>query len=386
MAVDQAGPDGALPRGHGEQVAAVRTLARSRLAPEAGRPHEVDRELVAALGETGLLPRLFPADFGGSRREGISATELCLLREALATESTAAETALALQALGAYPILQSARPQVARRWIPAIAAGRAVAAFALTEPGAGSDAAALSLAAERDGDAWRLSGTKTWISNAPDADVYTLFARTIPGARARGVTGFVVPGDAEGLSGERLRLLSPHPVGRLELDGVCVPDEAVLGEVDAGFAVAMRTLDLLRPSVGAFAVGMAQAALEAALAHTAERETFGRPLREHQAVAHTLAEMGTRTQAARLLVYHAAAVYDAGGHITRDAAMAKLHATETAQWVVDAALQLHGAAGLQVGHKLEHLYREVRAPRIYEGASEIQRTIIARELFREAGT
>jgi acyl-CoA dehydrogenase len=157
----------------------------------------------------------------------------------------------------------------------------------------------------------------------------------------------------------------------------------VLGTVDGGFAVAMRALDLLRPSVGAFAVGMAQAALEAALAHSGSRTTFGKPLREHQSVAHTLAEMATRTAAARLLVYHAAAIYDAGGRVTRSAAMAKLHATETAQWVVDAALQLHGAAGLEDGHLLAHLYREVRAPRIYEGASEIQRTIIARELGRE---
>lgn len=379
--------EGLLPPGHRDDLAELRERTRARLLPvaAAGVPGEVNRDLVEALGTEGLLGRLFPAALGGRREAGISATELCLLREALATESTEAETALALQALGAYPIVQSARPEVAQRWVPEVAAGRAVAAFALTEPSAGSDAGALALDAERDGDGWRLSGVKTWISNAPDADVYALFARTTPQARSRGVTAFVVPGGAEGLSGRRLHMLAPHPMGRLELDGVRVPPDAVLGEVDGGFAVAMRTLDLLRPSVGAFAVGMAQAALEATLAHTGRRETFGRPLHEHQAVAHMLAEMATRTEAARLLVYHAAAAHDAGGRATREAAMAKLHATETAQRVVDQAVQLHGAAGLEQGHVVEHLYREVRAPRIYEGASEIQREIIARELAREQG-
>jgi acyl-CoA dehydrogenase len=266
-----------------------------------------------------------------------------------------------------------------------VAAGEAVAAFALSEPDAGSDAAALTLRADPDGDGFRLSGTKTWISNAPDADVYALFARTTPGARSRGITAFAVPGDAPGLGGEPLELLAGHAVGRLELDGVPVGAEQVLGRVDQGFWLAMRTLDRFRPSVGAFAVGMAQAALDAAVDHAATRQTFGRPLREHQAVAHTLAEMATATQAARLLVYAAAARYDADPDdpaVTQAAAMAKLDATEAAQRVVDQAVQLLGARALQRGHLLEHLYREVRAPRIYEGTSEIQRTVIARELFR----
>lgn len=311
--------------------------------------------------------------------------ELCLLREALATGSTEAETALALQGLGGHPIAAAATPGTRDRWVPQIAAGRAVAAFALSEPDAGSDAAALELKAEPDGDGYRLTGTKTWISNAPEADVYTLFARTTPGARGRGITAFAVPGDAPGLGGEPIELLAPHAVGRLELDGVRAGPDQVLGRPDEGFALAMATLDRFRPSVGAFAVGMAQAALDAAVAHAAGRRAFGRPLAEFQAVAHALAEAATRTQAARLLVWEAAGRYDAdpaGPGVTRAAAMAKLFATETAQAVVDTCVQVLGARALERGHLLEHLYREVRAPRIYEGTSEIQRTIIARDLFR----
>ncbi len=353
-----------------------------RLVAQAGQPGRVNRPLVRALAEHGLLPRLFPERAGGTAGGEVSAMDLCVLRESLARESTEAETALALQGLGAYPIVQSGSDELVRRWIPKVAGGEAVAAFALTEPEHGSDAGALELAAERDADGFRLSGVKAWISNAPDADVYTVFARTTPDAGARGVTAFVVPGDAHGLSGKPTELLAPHAVGTLEFDGVRVPPSDVLGEIDGGFRVAMRTLDLFRPSVGAFAVGMAQAALDAAVAHAAERESFGKPLREHQAVSHLLAEMATRTQAARLLVYAAASAHDAGQRVTMASAMAKLFATETAQWVVDSAIQVHGARALERGHLLEHLYRDVRAPRIYEGTSEIQREIIARELYR----
>ncbi len=350
----------------------------------------MNRELIKAMGSLGLLARLFPAIGGASVSREAAAMDLCLLRESLASQSTEAETALALQGLGAYPILQSGQDEVVRRWLPAVAAGDAVAAFALSEPEAGSDAAALRLAAEPDGDGWRLTGEKTWISNAPEADLYTVFARTGPGAGARGVSAFAVPGDRAGLHGEHLDMISPHPIGRLRFDGVWVERSELLGEPERGFRVAMRTLDLFRPSVGAFAVGMAQAAIDAAVQHAGTRTAFGGPLKDQQAIAHLLAEMTTRTEAARLLVYAAAAAYDAGSEegrgggrgITAKSAMAKLFATETAQFVVDAAVQIHGARALRQGHLLEHLYREVRAPRIYEGASEVQRTIIARELYR----
>lgn len=363
----------------------IRTIAQQRLVPLEGRaPGRVNRDMVRGLADAGLLPALFPQRLGGTADADVSATTLCRLREHLAVVSTEAETTLALQGLGSYPIVQSAPAALAQRWIPAVASGDAVAAFALTEPDAGTDAAALALQAEPDGDGWRLTGEKVWISNAPDADVYTVFARTTADAGARGVTAFVVPGDSEGLTGEAIEMLAPHAIGRLTFDGVRVERDAVLGDVDAGFRVAMRTLDLFRPSVGAFAVGMAQAALDAALEHAATRQAFGRPIVEFQAVGHQLAEMATRTKAARLLVYAAAEAYDAGRteEITEAAAMAKLYATETAQVVVDAAVQIHGARALAAGHLLEHLYREVRAPRIYEGTSEIQRTIIARQLLR----
>ncbi|MGV9888501.1 acyl-CoA dehydrogenase family protein [Streptomyces sp. NPDC003395] len=437
--------------------AELRALAAGRLRPlaEKGEPGHVNRALVAELGRLGLLRRLFTS----------GALDLCLMRESLAYACTEAETALALQGLGAHPVHAHGTEAQRRRWLPAVTEGTAIAAFALSEPGAGSDAAALALAAEggsgagsggpagtgpdgrtevppegrdavaegdgragvgRDGrfeappevrdpavawgdgpagigpdargegppegrDAvaegdgpgrWRLTGEKCWISNAPEADFYTVFARTTPGAGARGVTAFLVPVDRPGLTGRPLEMLSPHPIGALRFDAVPVTGDDVLGEVDRGFAVAMGTLNLFRPSVGAFAVGMAQAALDATLAHTARRDAFGGTLRDLQAVSHQVAEMALRTEAARLMVYAAASAYDdKAPEVPRRAAMAKLLATETAQFVVDTAVQLHGARALQRGHLLEHLYREVRAPRIYEGASEVQRGIIAKELY-----
>ncbi|MFE4049519.1 acyl-CoA dehydrogenase family protein [Streptomyces sp. YIM B13518] len=446
--------------------AELRALAADRLRPlaEKGEPGRVDRALVAELGALGLLSRLFAS----------GALDLCLMRESLAHACTEAETALALQGLGAHPVHAHGTAAQRARWLPGVSEGSVVAAFALSEPGAGSDAAALSLTAEpagragpagtpgRDGpqdatapdtrprgvpvrgapggapdvraagrkgatgqdvalgvraagrqettrreeaagrdaapvadpapeslaarpdgrSGWRLTGEKRWISNAPDADFYTVFARTTPGAGARGVTAFLVPADRPGLTGSRLDMLSPHPVGALAFDAVPVTADDVLGEVDRGFRVAMETLNLFRPSVGAFAVGMAQAALDATLAHTARRDAFGGKLKDLQSVAHQVAEMALRTESARLMVYAAATAYDEGAaDVPRRSAMAKLLATETAQYVVDRAVQLHGARALQRGHLLEHLYREVRAPRVYEGASEVQRGIIAKELY-----
>ncbi|MFJ9902498.1 acyl-CoA dehydrogenase family protein [Streptomyces sp. NPDC101152] len=373
-----------------EQIAwcgQLRALAAERLRPlaEKGEPGHVNRPLIAELGRLGLLARLFTS----------GALDLCLMRESLAYSCTEAETALALQGLGAYPVHAHGTPAQREHWLPRVSDGTAVAAFALSEPGAGSDAAALTLRADpepqplsatADGTSrWRLTGEKCWISNAPEADFYTVFARTTPGAGARGVTAFLVPADRPGLTGSALDMLSPHPIGALDFGAVPVSADDVLGEVDRGFRVAMGTLDLFRPSVGAFAVGMAQAALDATLAHTARRDAFGGKLRDLQTVAHQVAELALRTDAARLMVYAAATAYDEGAtDVPKRAAMAKLLATETAQQVVDTAVQLHGARALRRGHLLEHLYREVRAPRIYEGASEVQRGIIARELYKEA--
>lgn len=351
----------------------LRTLAADRLRPLAAEGDEgrVNRPLLAALGELGLLRPLF---------EG-SAVRLCLLRESLAYGCTEAETALALQGLAAYPLVGAGTAAQRERWLRPAAAGEAVGAFALSEPDAGSDAAALTLRAEPDGAGWRLTGEKCWISNAPEADFYTVFARTGPGG-ARGITAFLVPAGRAGLAGSPLRMLSPHPVGTLTFDAVPVGPADLLGETGGGFGVAMDTLNRFRPSVGAFAVGMAQAALDAAVRHTARRTAFGGPLKDLQAVSHRIAELATRTEAARLLVYAAAAACDRGDpDVPVRSAMAKLFATETAQQAVDAAVQLHGARALVHGHPLEHLYREVRAPRIYEGASEVQRAVIAKGLY-----
>jgi acyl-CoA dehydrogenase len=367
---------------HRHLLARSETLARDILAPiaHAGEPGKVNRELVVALSTHGLVPEVLRAG-----RE-VPALTLCLVREGLARYSTEAETAFALQGLGAHPILAAGRAEVVDVWIPRVSSGEAVAAFALTEPDAGSDVAALALAAEPDGAGFRLSGEKVFISNAPDADIYTVFARTTAGAGARGITAFAIPRESRGLSGEPIPFVADHPIGRLRFDGVPVPAEYVLGEVDHGFGVAMRTLDLFRPSVGACAVGMAQAALDAAVMHAAERQAFGKPLSALQGVSHQLAEVATRVQASRLLVHSAAAAHDAGiTPNTEAAAMAKLFATETAMLAIDVAIQVHGARALERGHLLEHLYRDVRGTRIYEGASEVQREIIARQLFRRAG-
>jgi alkylation response protein AidB-like acyl-CoA dehydrogenase len=375
MTAKSAAPSFSLDPAQTAWCAELRALAAERLAPlaEKGEPGKVNRPLVAELGRLGLLKRLF--------RSG--ALDLCLMRESLARACTEAETALALQGLGAHPVHAYGTDAQRAHWLPRVSDGTAVAAFALSEPGAGSDAAALALRAEPDGTGgWCLIGEKTWISNAPEADFYTVFARTTPDAGARGVTAFLVPADRPGLTGTPLDMLSPHPIGFLDFDAVPVTADDVLGEPDRGFRVAMTTLNLFRPSVGAFAVGMAQAALDATLDHTARRDAFGGKLKDLQTVAHQVADLALRTEAARLMVYAAAAAYDAGApDVPQRAAMAKLLATETAQHVVDAAVQLHGARALQRGHLLEHLYREVRAPRIYEGASEVQRAIIAKELY-----
>jgi alkylation response protein AidB-like acyl-CoA dehydrogenase len=343
---------------------------------ENGEPGRVNRDLVRAIAERGLFDRLFA-------EEGVTATDLCAIRQGLARVCTEAETAFAVQGLGAIPIHLDASMELRDRVMHGVRSGESVVAFALTEPGAGSDAAALSTVAERDGDGFRISGEKAYISNAPDADVYTLFARTTPGAGSRGVTAFVVTSDLDGLTGDKIDMISPHPLGRVHLDGVYVPESSVLGEVDHGFRVAMQTLDLFRPSVGAFAVGMAEAALRIATAHATTRTAFGTPISDFQGVSHQLANVRLDIEASELLVYSAAAAHDTGDteSLTGKAAMAKLHATETAQLAVDTAIQVLGARGLEADSTLAHLYMEVRAPRIYEGTSEIQRNIIARELF-----
>lgn len=339
-----------------------------------GEPGRVNRPLVRALAAAGLFDRVFGA-------EGVTAGELCTIRRGLARSCPEAETAFAVQGLGAVPIQLFGSAAARERWMPGIRAGELVAAFALTEPDAGSDAAAIATRAERDGDGWRLIGTKVYVSNAPEADVATVFARTSDRG-SRGVSAFVVP--MEQVPGETISLLSPHPIGSWAFEGVFVGRDQLLGELDAGFRVAMATLDLFRPSVGAAAVGMAEAALGIAVEHARTREAFGAPISEFQGISHQLADVRTGIEAAAHLVQSAADTYDSGSRdpLTGKSAMAKLFATEMAQRAVDTAIQVLGARGLEKDSHLAHLYNEVRALRIYEGTSEIQRNIIARELFR----
>ena len=344
---------------------------------EAGTPGKVNRQLVKALGSAGIFEKVLGSD-------QVTAVALCHIRQGLARVCTEAETAFAVQSLGGFPIQRHGSRRVVSEWGPGLLSGDVVAAFALTEPAAGSDAAALTLRAERDGDGYRLTGEKAYVSNAPEADIATVFARTAPDAGAKGVTSFAVSLDRQGVSGESIDMISPHALGRWVFDGVYVADDEVLGEVDEGFRVAMSTLDLFRPSVGAFALGMAEAALRIAVDHALSREAFGAPISKFQGVSHQLADAKVAIEASRLLVYEAARAYDADAPgITGKSAMAKLFATETAQSVVDTAIQVLGARGLEADSTLAHLYKEVRAPRIYEGTSEIQRNIISRELFRD---
>jgi acyl-CoA dehydrogenase len=344
---------------------------------ETGTPGRVNRDLVAALARAGLFDRVLGDD-------GVTAAELCQIRQGLARACPEAETAFAVQGLGAAPIHLAGNEAIRERWLPSIRSGESISAFALTEKDAGSDAAALATRAERDGDGYRITGEKMYISNAPDADVAVVFARTTPDAGAKGVTAFVVPIGSEGVSGDSIDMISPHPIGRWEFEGVYVSSDMVLGDLDAGFQVAMQTLDLFRPSVGAFTLGMAEAALRIAVEHAGTREAFGARLSEFQGVTHQLADVRVSVEAAEHLVYGAARAYDSGADdgLTGKAAMAKLFSTEAAQKAVDVAIQVLGARGLEGDSTLAHLYKEVRAPRIYEGTSEIQRNIISRELFR----
>lgn len=312
---------------------------------------------------------------------------LCLVREALSYSSSLADLAFVMQGLGAYPVSLGATEHVREFWLSRAASGRAVAAFALTEPEAGSDVAALQTTARRDGDAYVINGRKRFISNAGLADFYTVFART--GTRADGraeISAFVVGARMQGLEvRERTRLISPHPIGELAFDNCRVPAENIIAREGDGFRLAMQTLDTFRASVGAAACGMAHRALAESLRYAKTRRQFGRPIAEHQLVQEKLARMATELDAARLLVYRAAYLRDASaGPVTREASQAKFFATEAAGRIIDEAVQIHGGLGLIHGHPVERLYRDARALRIYEGTSEIQQLIIAAQLLKDS--
>lgn len=335
------------------------------------------RSLVKSLGAAGWLQHT-----GAEEGERLDVRTLCLIRETLARHDGLADFAFAMQGLGMGAVSLFGNT-AQREWLARTRAGTAIAAFALTEPGSGSDVANTATTARLDGDSWVIDGEKTYISNGGIADVYVVFARSEEAAGARGLSAFLVPADSPGLSVvERIEVVAPHPLAHLRFDGVRVPGEALIGERGAGFRIAMSVLDVFRSSVGAAALGFARRALDEALTRSQERQLFGAPLHELQMVQGHLADMALEIDAAALLIYRAAWTKDMGAErVSREAAMAKLYATEAAQRVIDTAVQLFGGDGVRVGSITERLYREIRALRIYEGATDVQKVVIARAVL-----
>ena len=363
---------------HRELAGALEAWCAAHLPVDHGDVDAACRGLVAALGAGGWLQHS-----GGV----LDVRTLCLIRETLARHDGLADFAFAMQGLGMGAVsLFGSGAQ--RAWLDKTRLGQAIAGFALTEPASGSDVAATSTVAQRVPGGWRLSGEKTWISNGGIADIYVVFARTGEAPGARGLSAFLMPADVKGLSVvERLAVVAPHPLARLRLDRVELPDGALIGRAGEGFKLAMAVLDVFRSTVGAAALGFARRALEESLARVTTRRIQGQPLAELQMVQGHLADMALEVDAAALLVYRAAWVKDQGAaRVTREAAMAKLYATEAAQRVVDMAVQLHGGEGVRHGSVVERLYREVRALRIYEGASDVQRVVIARSILPKGAT
>ena len=338
------------------------------------------RNLVAALGREGWLKFTAP---GEGDVEMIDVRTLALIRETLARHSGLADFAFAMQGLGAGPISFFGDDEQRKTWLPKTRSGKAIAAFSLSEPASGSDVANISTTARRDGNGFVIDGEKTWISNGGIADFYIVFARTGEAPGARGLSAFVVEAGSPGLKvAERLNTIAPHPLARLRFEGCRVPASALIGRGGDGFKIAMATLDVFRTSVGAAALGFARRALDETLKRAASRHLSGAPLADLQMVQGHLADMALEIDAAALLIYRAAWTKDMGAaRVTREAAMAKLFATEAAQRVIDNAVQIHGGDGVRSGHPVETLYREIRALRIYEGASDVQKIVIARSVL-----
>jgi len=369
---------------HRDVVSRVGAFVRDAVEPfaaeaDAGDPIAAGRGFIDRAAAAGLLPL-----FVGDGQTGPELRGLCLAREAIGASSGFADSVFAVQGLGSYPIVLAGSDRLKREYTAEAARGAAVAAFALTEPDAGSDAGNVQTTATRDGDAYVLAGTKTYISNAGLASFYVVFARTGPAAGAKGLSAFVVDAATAGFRVERqIGLLAPHPIGELRFDECRVPAANRLGGEGDGLKIALATLDLFRSSVGAAACGISARAVQEAGTYALRRRQFGSALVDFQATQIALADMATELDAARLLVYRAAWVKDRGApRVTRESSMAKLYATEAAQRIVDRAVQIHGGIGVTRGSVVERLYREVRALRIYEGTSEIQRLVIAGEVLK----
>jgi acyl-CoA dehydrogenase len=351
-------------------------------------PHDdVDaacRARVKALGDAGFLKAVVPAEHGGLHPK-LDVRTMCLAREILAFRDGLADFSFAMQGLGTASISLFGTDELKARYLPPVREGRTIAAFALSEPEAGSDVAALATTAKPDGPSHvRIDGVKTWISNGGIADHYVLFVRTGEGPGAKGLSAFVVDADTPGfIVAERIEVIAPHPLATLRFDGVRVPLANRLGKAGEGFKVAMATLDVFRSTVGAAALGFARRALHETITRAATRNLFGAPLGDLQMTQAAIADSASEVDASALLVYRAAWTKDQGAaRVTREAAMAKMVATEAAQHVIDRAVQLHGGYGVTKGVKVEELYREIRALRIYEGATEVQKIVIARELLK----
>ncbi|MDQ2920198.1 MAG: acyl-CoA dehydrogenase family protein [Acidobacteriota bacterium] len=369
---------------HRTMAADIQSFVAEEIEPRAAEESDTEshlRAFVAALAQAGVL-RYAVASPGTK----LDVRALCLIREALSYSSALADLAFVMQGLGTYAISQAAPDHVRDFWVSRAAQGKAIAAFALTEPDAGSDVAAIKTTAKRDGDVYVIDGNKRFISNAGVADFYTVFARTGTEANGRALlSAFVVGAKMPGFNVvTRTEMISAHPIGEIEFKGCRVPADNRVGAEGDGFVLAMRTMDMFRASVGAAACGMARRALDEAVRYATSRKQFGRLLAEHQLIQDKLADMVTELDAARLLVYRAAHLKDIGtARVTREASEAKLFATEAACRIIDSAVQIHGGAGLVRGSVVERLYRDVRALRIYEGTSEIQKLIIAGQLLKE---
>jgi acyl-CoA dehydrogenase len=354
--------------------------------PSAAHGEDVDRlcrGLVRQLGQAGWLKHAVGGTQYGACTDTIDTRTICLIRETLARHSGLADFAFAMQGLGSGAITLFGTPQQKAKYLPRVVKGDAIAAFALSEADAGSDVAALQCEARRDGDGYLLNGEKTWISNGGIADFYVVFARTGEAEGSRGITAVIVDSAAPGFAiGERIEVIAPHPLARLTFNNCRISDTQRLGEPGRGFQVAMATLDVFRTSVAAAAIGFARRAMQEALRRATSRKMFGQVLSDFQLTQAKLAAMATDIDAAALLTYRAAWLRDRGQPITVEAAMAKMTATETAQRVIDAAVQISGALGVVGGQTVERLYREIRPLRIYEGATEVQQLIVARGVIK----
>jgi acyl-CoA dehydrogenase len=373
---------------HRALAAELDAWAAAHVAPRHGADVDAEcRRLVALLGEAGWLRHAIAGREHGGLNDSIDTRAICLIRETLARHAGLADFAFAMQGLGSGAISLAGTPGQRAAWLPRVARGQAISAFALSEPEAGSDVAAMQCAARQDGEHYVIDGEKTWISNGGIADLYVLFARTGEAPGSRGISAFIVEANTAGFEiAERIDLIAPHPLAKLRFTNCRIPAANRIGAAGEGFKIAMRTLDVFRTSVAAAALGFARHALHEGLQRATTRRMFNHTLADFQLTQAKLAQMALTIDSAALLTYRAAWARDNGRNVTKEAAMAKLAATEGAQQVIDAALQLFGGQGVVSGQPVESLYREIRALRIYEGASEVQQLIIARELLKEMST